>query len=331
MSPNEDNQQGQFAAAFAGSRVVVTGGAGFIGSHLVRALAERGDQVVVIDNLSTGKESNLEPVADRCRLVVGDIRQRDVLLQEFQDVEVVFHQAAMVSVQKSVEDPLECHEVNVRGTLNVLECARHRGVRQVVFASTCAIYGDSEVLPKHEELPPCPLSPYAVSKLVDEQYALLYRRLYGLPVQPLRYFNVFGPGQDPSSDYAAVIPRFISRMLAGERPVIFGDGEQTRDFVYVGNVVQANLLAADRDSSGHPVNIGSGTSYSLNHLVSILNGILGTSLEPEYREPRPGDVRHSRADVSLARQILGFAPAVGLTEGLEETVAALTRGSRGSH
>jgi UDP-glucose 4-epimerase len=311
-------------------KVVVTGGAGFIGSHLVRALAERGDQVVVIDNLSTGKESNLAPVADRCRLVLGDIRERDLLLREFRDVEVVFHQAAMVSVQKSVENPLECNEVNVRGTLNVIECARHWGVRRVVFASTCAIYGDSEVLPKREELPPCPLSPYAVSKLVGEQYGLLYRRLYGLPVQPLRYFNVFGPGQDPTSDYAAVIPRFISRMLAGERPIIFGDGEQTRDFVYVGNVVQANLLAAERDSPGHPVNIGSGTSYSLNQLVSILNGILGTSLEPEYREPRPGDVRHSRADVSLARRVLGFAPAVGLREGLEETVGALERGSHGS-
>ncbi len=307
-------------------KVVVTGGAGFIGSHLVRALVERGDQVVVVDNLSTGREANLAGLLDRCRLVRGDVRKEDLLDQVFRGANVVFHQAAMVSVQKSVEDPLECDDVNVRGTLKVLECARRCGVGRVVFASTCAIYGDAEILPKREDLPPCPLSPYAVSKLVNEHYGLLYRRLYGLSVQPLRYFNVFGPGQDPSSDYAAVIPKFITRMLAGDRPIIFGDGEQTRDFIYVGNVVQANLLAADRDSPGQPLNIGTGASYSLNQLVAMLNEILGTSLDPVYREPRQGDVRHSRADVTLAREALGFVPAVGFREGLERTVQALKLG-----
>lgn len=303
-------------------KVVVTGGAGFIGSHLARALVERGDQVLVIDNLSTGRQANLQRVGP-AEFILGDIRDLALLQKHFRGAELVFHQAAMVSVQKSVEDPLECDAVNVRGTLNVFQAARECGVRKVVMASTCAIYGDSLELPKRESMPPSPLSPYAVSKLVGEQYGRLYQTLYGLQVQPLRYFNVFGPGQDPSSDYAAVIPKFITRMRAGDRPIVFGDGEQTRDFVYVGNVVQANLRAAERRTDGLPVNIGAGKSRSLNQLVALINEILGTSLAPEFRDPRPGDVRYSEADVNRARTELAFEPEVGFRQGLELTLAGL--------
>jgi len=303
---------------------VVTGGAGFIGSHLVRALLDQGRLVRVVDNLSTGRRENLEGLDERYpgrfEFRELDIREKEELESALAGVDRVFHQAAMVSVQKSVEDPTLCHEVNVTGTLNVLEAARRTGVRKVVMASTCAIYGDSEELPKRESMPPDPLSPYAVSKLAGEHYALLYRRLFGLRVQPLRYFNVFGPRQDPSSDYAAVIPKFIARMKSGQPPIIFGDGEQTRDFIFVGNIVAANLKAASCDTEGSPINIGSGRRCSLNQLAATLNQLMGTAFEPIYKEVRAGDVRHSVASIEKARLVLGYEPVVSFEEGLKECV-----------
>lgn len=307
---------------------IVTGGAGFIGGHLVRGLLERGRSVRVIDDLSTGRRENLEGLdrtyPGRFDFVEGDIRDRSVLDRHFQGCGRVFHQAAMVSVQKSVEDPGLCHEINVTGTLKVLEAARRAGAERVVLASTCAIYGDDPVLPKRESMAPAPESPYAASKYMGEIYAKLFGSLYEFPVVALRYFNVFGPRQDPSSDYAAVIPKFIERMRSGRQPIIFGDGEQTRDFVYVGNVVEANLEAAEQAVPGLVLNIGTGRSYSLNELVSILNNVLGTTWEPEYREGRQGDVRHSRADVGLAEREIGFVSRVHLAEGLKRTVDAFT-------
>ena len=303
---------------------MVTGGAGFIGSHLVRGLLELGRDVRVIDNLSTGRLRNLDNLEKahpgRFEFVEADIRDRAALERLFQGASRVFHQAAMVSVQKSVEDPLLCHEINVSGTLNVLEAARRSGAAKVVFASTSAIYGDDPELPKRESMAPAPKSPYAASKYMDEVYARLFGELYGFPAVALRYFNVFGPRQDPASDYAAVIPKFITRMVDGRAPIIFGDGEQTRDFIFVGNVVRANLVAADRAPAGAVLNIGTGESYSLNQLVSMLNDVLGTDYRPEYRDARSGDVRHSLADVTNAKSEMGFRSRTGFREGLSETV-----------
>ncbi len=303
---------------------VVTGGAGFIGSHLVRGLLERGRSVRVIDNLSTGRLENLAGLEQlypgRFEFYEADIRDRDALDSLLAGASRVFHQAAMVSVQKSVEDPGLCHDINVTGTLNVFQAARRARVEKVVFASTCAIYGDDPELPKRESMRAAPKSPYAAAKYMDELYAALFGDLYGFPVVGLRYFNVFGPRQDPASDYAAVIPIFTSRMLSGQPPVVFGDGEQTRDFIYVGNVVQANIDAAERAPAGAVMNIGTGRSYSLNELASILNDVIGTSWQPEYREARMGDVRHSRADVELAQRLIGFAPGVSFEDGLQRTV-----------
>ena len=303
---------------------VVTGGAGFIGGHLVRGLLERGRSVRVVDNLSTGSLKNLEGLEQaypgRFEFSETDIRDRDALDPLFEGVSTVFHQAAMVSVQKSVEDPGLCHDINVTGTLNVFQTARRTGVGKVVFASTCAVYGDDPELPKREAMPAAPKSPYAASKYIDEVYAALFGDLYGFPIVALRYFNVFGPRQDPASDYAAVIPKFITRMLSGRTPIIFGDGEQTRDFIYVGNVVQANFEAAEKAPAGAVMNIGTGRSYSLNQLVSILNDVLTTTWRPQYGEARLGDVRHSRADVGLASRLVDFVPPVSFEEGLKRTV-----------
>lgn len=303
---------------------VVTGGAGFIGSHLVRGLLERGRSVRVVDNLSTGRRENLADLETaypgRFELLEADIRDRDGLDALFEGSSTVFHLAAMVSVQKSVEDPGLCHDVNVTGTLNVFRAARRIGARKVVFASTCAVYGDDPELPKRESMRASPQSPYAAGKYMAEVYAALFGDLYGFPIVGLRYFNVFGPRQDPASDYAAVIPKFITRMLSGRTPIIFGDGEQTRDFIYVENVVQANIEAAEMAQAGAVMNIGTGRSYSLNELVTILNSVVKTTWQPEYRDARMGDVRHSRADVGLAKQLIGFVPRVSFEEGLRKTV-----------
>jgi len=303
---------------------LVTGGAGFIGSHICGLLLERGDEVRVLDNFSTGKRENIREAESRhagqLRLVLGDIRDSKVLRDVMSGADLVFHQAAVVSVQKSVEDPLGTHSVNLEGALKVFEAARAAGLRKVVFASSTAIYGDSEELPKREDMKPNPLSPYAATKYAAEVYASIYSNLYQTPVVCLRYFNVFGPRQDPKSEYAAVIPKFVTRMLSGQVPVIYGDGEQTRDFVFVEDVARANLLAANSSVAGVSLNIASGRRYSLNSLIAALNGILGLDCRPKHEAPRLGEVRDSHADISLAGSALGYTPQVGLDEGLRRTV-----------
>jgi UDP-glucose 4-epimerase len=303
------------------SKYCVTGGAGFIGSHLVEHLVAQGHQVVVVDNFSTGKMANIAHLSRAIDLYEADVRDLEALRPAFAGVDVVFHQAALPSVPRSVRDPVSTTEANVLGTLNVLIAARDAGVRRVVLASSSSVYGANPQLPKQEGLELQPLSPYAASKLACEAYASAFWHSYGLETVSLRYFNVFGPRQDPTSQYAAAIPIFLRRMLSGEPPVVFGDGEQTRDFTYVLNVVQANILAATApEAPGKVFNIACGQQVSVNQLVSRLNELLRTALSPEYAPPRPGDVRHSVADVALARQVLGYEPQVSFDEGLARTV-----------
>ena len=308
---------------------LVTGGAGFIGSHLVEVLLNRGRNVLILDNLSSGKIENIKGLMDgfkgRIELVEGDIRDQSLCAGLAGRSEVVYHLAAIPSVQYSVDFPIEVNSVNVEGTLSVFQAARKGGVKTVVFASSCAIYGDSENLPLAEEEPPRPMSPYAVSKLTDESYAQVFSEIYGFSSTALRFFNVFGPRQNPSSDYAAVIPRFVTRMLEGKPPIIYGDGEQSRDFIYVENVVAANLAAAEAAGQGICVNIGTGRSRTLNQVVTILNRILKTDFEPEYQEARSGDIRDSRARVSAAEELIGFTPAIDFEEGLRRTVESFRR------
>ena len=304
---------------------VVTGGAGFIGSHICDLLLKRGDRVRVLDNFSSGRISNIEALQHeypgRLEVFEGDIRDPGILRGVMEKATAVFHQAAMVSVQKSVEAPLEANSVNLEGTLTVFQAAREAGVNKVVYASSTAIYGNSEELPKRETMAAEPVSPYAAAKYGAEIYGRIFSTLYGLPVVCLRYFNVFGPRQDPSSDYAAVIPKFISRMLKGERPVIYGDGGQTRDFVFVEDVARANLLAADSTAAGLALNIAAGQRYSLNNLVVILDELLGLDFQPVYEPARLGEVRDSQADISLANRTIGYLPEVTLRQGLERTAA----------
>lgn len=304
-------------------KVLVTGGAGFIGSNLAEALLKQGHWVRVLDNFSTGKRENL--VFDReypsLEIIDGDIRNLAICRKGMKDIAFVFHQAALPSVQRSVEDPLTSNAVNVEGTLNVLLAARDEGVKRVIYASSSSIYGDTPTLPKHEEMLPSPLSPYALQKYIGEHYCRLFSQLYNLETVSLRYFNVFGPRQDPSSMYSAVIPRFIDAMLHGRPPIIFGDGEQSRDFTYIGNVVQANLLAMQVDRfNGEPINIACGKRISLNQLLAILCDIFGSKVSPIYREARKGDVRHSLADIRKGKEILNYEPTIGIEAGLEETV-----------
>lgn len=297
-------------------KVVVTGGAGFIGSNIVRAICEEND-VTVIDNMSTGRRKNLLGVEGRIRLVECDINDIEMLGREFESADYVLHQAALPSVQRSVIDPLTTNRSNIDGTLAVLVAARDCGVRRVVFASSSAVYGDSPELPKRESSIPRPMSPYAVTKLVGEQYCRVFYEIYGLECVSLRYFNVFGPGQDPASEYAAVIPKFIDAVLSGSRPVVYGDGEQTRDFVYVDDVVRANILAClSPGAPGLAINIGTGCATSLNRLLDAMGRVLKREIRPIYTEPRPGDVRDSVADISLAREVLGYIPEYGLEDGL---------------
>lgn len=305
---------------------LVTGGAGFIGSHLTNALIKKCDRVTVIDNLSTGHLENLSDVMDEITFIKGDIRDIDLLKKLFRGVEVVFHQAALPSVPRSVKDPIASNANNIDGTLNVLVAARDAGVRRVVCAASSSAYGDTEVLPKTEDMPGNPLSPYAVTKYVGELYAKVFSRVYGLETVSLRYFNVFGPRQDPNSQYAAVIPKFITAMSKGERPHIYGDGEQSRDFTYIDNVVEANLLAANAPGvSGEMFNIACGERYTVNELVAMLNEILGTNIEPVYEPPRTGDVRHSMASIEKAEKMLGYRPLVTFEEGLRRTVEWSTK------
>ena len=301
-------------------KCLVTGGAGFIGSNLAERLLGDDVQVRVLDNLSTGFMENLEPFLGDIEFKQGDVRDLETLQEVMDGVEVVFHQAAVVSVPKSVEDPIEAAMVNDLGTLHVLEAARRAGVRRVVFASSCAVYGDLPHLPKRENMATRPLSPYAAGKLHGETYAFLYSDLYGLDVVCLRYFNVYGPKQDPTSPYSGVISIFLDRAVQGELPTIFGDGEQFRDFVYVADVVQANLLAAYRDNiTGTVINIGTGNSVTVNSLWETISQFAGVEGEPERAEERPGDIRESVADISLAQELLTYEPQYSLQEGLEMT------------
>ncbi len=300
---------------------VVTGGAGFIGSHLVRRLVKNGVKVKVVDNLTSGTLDNLEGIEGPVDFIGGDIRDLDCLYSVFAGSQVVFHQAALTSVPASVENPVLTNEVNVPGTLNVLTAAKQCRVKRVVMASSSAVYGNSPVLPKSEEHILEPMSPYAISKHVGEMYSTFFSQSQGLETVCLRYFNVYGPKQNPNSEYAAVIPIFISQMLNGKTPVIYGDGHQSRDFVHVDDVVTANLLAASAENvSGEVFNIAAGRSFNLNQLVDILNDTLGTQVIPEYQPERRGDVKHSSASIDKARRVLGYAPSINFEEGLRRTV-----------
>ncbi len=298
--------------------MLVTGGAGFIGSHLVRVLLQEGHEVRVLDNFSSGARRSLTGM--EVELIVGDIRDPSLVERATQGVDTLFHQAALVSASVSMTDPTETYDVNMIGSLNVLEAARKAGVRRVVLASTCAVYGNTAP-PARESAPTTPLSPYSASKLAMEQAADLYARVYGTPTVCLRYFNVYGPQQPLESEYAAVIPSFIRAMLAGEAVSIHGDGLQTRDFVAVHDVVRANLLAAVCEvGSGEVVNIGSGRSVSILHLAERLERLLPGSKSPRFGPPRPGDIRTSAADLSKAKQALGYRPEFGLDQGLQATI-----------
>ena len=303
---------------------LVTGGAGFIGSHLVDALLAAGWRVRLLDDFSSGREANVAHLAGRAELLRGDVRDRALLERALRGVEVAFHQAAVPSVPRSVAEPERTHSVNATGTLGVLEAARAAGVRRVVLASSSSIYGDAPVLPKVESLPPCPLSPYALQKYAAERYGQLYHRLHGLETVALRYFNVYGPRQDPQSEYAAVIPRFATACLRDEAPVVFGDGGQTRDFTFVDDAVAANLLAADAPrAAGEVVNVAGGRRVSLLELLAELRALTGALAAPRHEPARPGDVRDSLADLGRARQLLGYAPRVDLRTGLARTVEHL--------
>jgi UDP-glucose 4-epimerase len=300
---------------------LVTGGGGFIGSNLVRALLERGRRVRVLDNFSTGFRENLAEVAADIDLVEGDIRDPDACRRACNGADVVYHQAAIPSVPRSMEHPQECFDANVVGTHNMLLAARDAGVRRLTFAASSSAYGASEELPKVETMAVLPLSPYAAAKAAGELLCSTFARAYGLQTVCLRYFNVFGPRQDPTNQYAGVIAAFATRMLRGQRPVIYGDGSQSRDFTFIDNVVHANLLASDAPKvCGEVVNIGCSAAIDLSAMVRDFNRLLRTSLEPEYAPPRAGDVKHSLADVSAARRVLGYEPQTTFADGLERTL-----------
>jgi nucleoside-diphosphate-sugar epimerase len=302
--------------------VLVTGGAGFIGSHIAAALSERGARVRVLDDLSTGYRENIEEIGGEIDFIHASLTDEGALMRALEDVELVYHEAAIPSVPRSVANPRETHKASVDATFSLLLAARDSGVRRLVYAASSSAYGDQPELPKKEDMRPDPLSPYAVAKLVGEYYAQVFTRTYNLETVSLRYFNVFGPRQDPSSQYSGVISRFISALLSGERPLIFGDGEQSRDFTYIANVVDANLRAAETvDGVGHVINVANGQRTTLNELLEAVKKLVGKAhVEPEYKEPRTGDVRHSLADITKARQMLGYEPRVGLEDGLRRTI-----------
>lgn len=300
---------------------LVTGGAGFIGSHVVDELVQRGERVRVVDNFSTGKRENILHNLGRVELMEGDLTDPEIARRAVAGVDYVLHLAAIPSVPRSVVNPLASHTANATGTLNLLVAARDASVKRFVYSSSSSVYGDTPKLPKREDMPTSPLSPYAVSKLAGENYCIAFHKVYGLPVVCLRYFNVFGPRQDPTSQYAAVIPRFITRMLAGKPPIVYGDGLQSRDFTYVENVVKANLLACQSEEAiGQVINVAMGRQVNLLNLIAELNDILGTDFQPCFEPARPGDVRHSQADITRMKLLLKFEPAVGMQEGLRRTV-----------
>lgn len=303
------------------ANILVTGGAGFIGSHLATAFVERGHQVRVLDDFSSGRRENLAHLGDRFKLIEGDIRDPPQCLEACRDIDFVFHQAAVPSVPKSVDDPQTSHDANINGTFNVLRAAVEQKVRRVVYAGSSSAYGDTPHSPKHEGIRPEPLSPYAVQKCAGEEYGRAFFECWGLETISLRYFNVFGARQDPKSQYAAAIPAFVTAILHGEPPTVYGDGEQTRDFTHVDNVVHANLLAMEVNKTrGEAVNVACGHKISVNQVIAAVNRLLGTDVKPRYVAPRPGDVRHSCADVTLAKKLLGFEPLVDFEEGLRRAI-----------
>ena len=303
------------------SSFLVTGGAGFIGSHIATKLVERGDQVRVLDNLSTGHRDNLAHIADDIDFMEGDLRDFSAVQQAMRGIEIVFHQAALASVPRSVAAPLDSHAACTTGTLHVLEAARSANVRRVVYAGSSSVYGDQAVSPKSESLLPAPLSPYAAAKLSGENYCQAFSHTYGLETVTIRYFNVFGPRQDPNGEYAAVIPLFVTAMIAGEQPTIFGDGRQSRDFTYVENVVAGNLAAATAaGASGRVFNVACGEQTNLLELVAAINRVLDTEIQPLFADPRPGDVYESCADITAAREVLGYMPAVAFDDGLRRSI-----------
>jgi nucleoside-diphosphate-sugar epimerase len=316
-------------------KMVVTGGAGFIGSNLAEHLSAQGYSVAIVDNFSTGRAENLawaDKIPERVQVLRCDINQTEALTKAFQGARYVFHQAAIPSVPRSIADPAATHTANITGTLSVLIAARDAGVKRVVVASSSSIYGDDPSLPKVEDRFGHPLSPYALSKIVGEGYCRLFFQLFGLETVCLRYFNVFGPRQDPKSEYAAVIPRFATRLLSRQRPTVYGDGEQTRDFTFVANVVDANWQAANHPAAvGEAFNIGCGTRTSLNQLIQHLNRILGTDIPADYEPARAGDVRHSVADVSKAKRLMDYSPKISLEDGLRRVVDWYRHSGVGSH
>lgn len=308
---------------------LVTGGAGFIGSNLAIKLVEQGHDVRVLDNFSSGRRENLADIADKIEIVEGDIRDFWTVMGCMEGIDYVLHQAALPSVPRSVKNPLTSNAVNIDGTLNVLECAKKAGVKKLVAASSSSVYGESEELPKHEKMRPSPLSPYAITKLTNEYYLKVYWELYKFPTVALRYFNIFGPRQDPKSEYAAVIPKFITALLKDQPPTVFGDGEQSRDFTYIDNCVQANILAATNDEIvGTYFNVACGGQFTLNDLLEELRKIIGVSTKANYVDPRPGDIKHSFATIDKL-MAYGYNPTVQFTDGLKKTVDYFRKLSEG--
>ena len=303
------------------AKYLVTGGAGFIGSHISEELVKRDHEVRILDNFLTGKKENIVSLLDKIEFIEGDIKDFETCQHALEGVDFVLHQAALPSVPRSIKDPLTTNENNIRGTLNVLLASREAKVKKVVIASSSSVYGDDTHLPKIESRQGNPLSPYALSKLVGEHYCRIFSQIYGLSTVFLRYFNIFGPRQDPFSQYAAVIPNFITKMLKGEKPIIFGDGEQSRDFTFVSNVVEANILASKaQDVSGEAFNIACGERTTVNSLVNTINEVLNKNIDPVHDEPRPGDVKNSFAEISKARKMLKYEPLVPFNEGLKKTI-----------
>lgn len=302
-------------------RYLVTGGAGFIGSNIVEELVKRSEQVKVIDNFITGRRENLEPFLDKIELVEGDIRDLNLMEKLAKEVDYVIHQAAFRSVPKSVENPVLCNDINITGTLNVLIAARKAGIKRVVYASSSSVYGNVEIFPQKEDFLPNPLSPYGVSKLAGEYYCRVFAATFGLETVSLRYFNVFGPRQNPESKYSAVIPAFIDKMLKNNRPSVDGDGMQSRDFTYVYNVVEANLSAVvSKDVSGEVINVGCGENYTILDIIKVLNKFLGSDIKPVFDPPRKGDARKTQADISRLKKYLGLTPTIKFEEGLKKTL-----------
>jgi nucleoside-diphosphate-sugar epimerase len=302
-------------------RFLVTGGAGFIGSNIVKRLVEKGFIVRVLDNFATGQRANLEPFKNDIELIEGDIRDFWTVVKATKGIDYILHQAALPSIPRSIDNPLTTTEVNINGTLNLLEAARFNNVQRIVYASSSSVYGDSPVMPKEEQMKPMPKSPYAITKLAGEEYCINFHYLYGLETVALRYFNVFGPRQNPFSQYAAVIPKFINMIKSGQNPTINGDGKTSRDFTYVDNIVDANLLACEKKSAvGHVINVACNKAFTLNELVETLNRILGVNIPPVYGPEKKGEVKYSLADITKAQKLLDFTPKIDFEQGLRLTI-----------